>query len=361
MEIQKARVAPSPRKKGGADTPRSQKQFLEQLLRQCPKAPVSFIEPMQCKLVGQLPTAGKWLYELKLDGFRALAIKNGNSIGLISRNKKDLTPRYPELVESIGRLGCKRVVLDGEIVALDKRGWPSFQILQNLGNGGDERNLFFYAFDVVNMEGRDTRTVGIEERKMLLGSIGLGPASLVQVVTGVEADSSALLEVVQMHALEGLVAKKAGSFYEAGQRSGTWIKYKNLQEQEFVIAGYTEPEGTRQSFGALLVGFYEDGELQFASKVGTGFTSRLLGELYKTFQPLRQKECPFVNLPETSSGRWGQGLTRAQMKTVTWLKPRLVCEIGFTEWTEGNHLRHPTFKGMREDKSAKDVVRERAA
>jgi bifunctional non-homologous end joining protein LigD len=262
-------------------------------------------------------------------------------------------------VESIKRLGCKRVILDGEIVALDTRGWPSFQILQNLGS--DNRNVFFYAFDMLNLEGRETRNLQIEERKMLFGALGVGPASLVQVVTGLEADSRALLGVVTQHHLEGVIAKKAGSVYEAGQRSGTWIKYKNLQEQEFVIGGYTEPEGTRQSFGALLVGVYEEGELRFASKVGTGFTSRLLSELYKMFQPLKQKECPFVNLPETSSGRWGQRLTQAQMRTVTWLKPKLVCQIGFTEWTEGYHLRHPTFKGMRDDKSAKEVAREKAA
>jgi bifunctional non-homologous end joining protein LigD len=363
VEIQKAKVVRS-RRKGGGDSnavPRSKKKFLEELLRRCPRASISFVEPMQCKLVDRLPTAGKWLYELKLDGFRALAIKSGNRVELISRNRKVLSARYPELAESVGRLSCKRLVLDGEIVALDKRGWPSFQILQNLG-ADDERHLFFYAFDILNFEGRDLRGLEIEDRKAVLQSIGLGPEPRVQVITAVEADSSVLLEVVEKHALEGIIAKKAGSLYEAGQRSGTWIKYKNLQQQEFVIGGYTEPEGTRQAFGALLVGYYDDNEqLRFASKVGTGFTAALLSKLWKQFQPLRQKTCPFVNLPETSSGRWGQGLTRAQMKTVTWLNPKLVCEIGFTEWTEGDHLRHPAFKGMREDKEAEDVRRERTS
>jgi bifunctional non-homologous end joining protein LigD len=168
------------------------------------------------------------------------------------------------------------------------------------------------------------------------------------------------LNEVRKHALEGIIAKKAGLPYEPGQRSGTWIKYKNLLEQELVIGGYTPPEGTRQAFGALLVGFYEDGQLHFASKVGTGFTAAILKKLHQMFQPLRQAQCPFVNLPETCSGRWGQGLTRAQMNKVTWLKPKLVAQIGFTEWTEGRHLRHPVFKGLREDKEAREVIREQA-
>jgi bifunctional non-homologous end joining protein LigD len=328
------------------------------LLRRLPTGPPAFIEPMQCKLVDSLPKTGDWFFELKFDGFRALAVKNGMEIQLISRNKKDLSAKFPELIDSLSKLPVKRAVIDGEIVALDDRGRPSFQILQNLGTAGS-RNLVYYAFDLLNYEGRNTQSLPIEYRKALIQPlITAGPSNL-GFSRAVEGTSKLLLEQVRTHSLEGIVAKKAGSHYEPGQRSGTWIKYKNLQEQEFVIGGYTAPEGTRGEFGALVVGFYENGRLHFASKVGTGFTANLLRELYKQFQPLRQTKCPFVNLPETSSGRWGEGLTAAEMKRVAWLKPKLVAQIAFTEWTEGNHLRHPSFKGLREDKSPREVTRER--
>jgi bifunctional non-homologous end joining protein LigD len=198
----------------------------------------------------------------------------------------------------------------------------------------------------------------IEDRRALLEMTIPAGLPHLRFSRAVEADAPVLLREVRKHALEAIIAKKAGSAYEPGQRSGTWIKYKNLLEQEFVIGGYTPPEGTRQAFGALLIGFYENGKLPFASKVGTGFTAAILKKLYQMFQPLRQAECPFGNLPETSSGRWGQGLTRAQMNNVTWVTPKLVAQIGFTEWTEGNHLRHPVFKGLREDKEAQEVIRE---
>ena len=161
--------------------------------------------------------------------------------------------------------------------------------------------------------------------------------------------------------LEGIIAKRRGSRYEPGQRSGAWLKLKVLHEQEFVIGGYTEPQGARKFFGALLVGFYEKGKLRFASKVGIGFSEKRLRELFKQMQPLRRDDCSFVNLPTTRGGRWGQGITRAEMKRCTWIEPALVAQIRFTEWTRDAGLRHPAFLGLREDKAAHEVVRETGA
>jgi bifunctional non-homologous end joining protein LigD len=160
--------------------------------------------------------------------------------------------------------------------------------------------------------------------------------------------------------LEGLIAKRSDSKYETGRRSGAWLKFKWTAEQEFVIGGYSAPRGSRKHFGAVLVGYYEGKKLRFASKVGTGFDQRTLKDLYGRFQKLVGSDCPFVNLPELA-GRFGRGLTRAEMKRCTWLEPKLVCQIRFAEWTRDGHLRQPAFLGLREDKQPEEVVREKPA
>ena len=159
--------------------------------------------------------------------------------------------------------------------------------------------------------------------------------------------------------LEGLIAKKPDSKYEPGRRSGAWVKLKCVNEQEFVIGGYTQPQGSRDHFGALLVGYYEEGRLTFASKVGSGYTQSVLRDLFHKFKPLRRATCPFVNLPTKRSGRFGQGMTAAEMKLCTWLKPKFIAQVRFTEWTSDGGLRHPVFLGLRSDKPAGDVTRER--
>jgi bifunctional non-homologous end joining protein LigD len=159
--------------------------------------------------------------------------------------------------------------------------------------------------------------------------------------------------------LEGLIAKQRESKYELGRRSGAWVKFKWTAEQEFVIGGYTSPQGARSHFGALLVGYHEKGKLLFASKVGTGFNEKVLKSLYDQFQKMRRDKCPFDNLPEKkTSSRWGRPFTVAEMKRCTWVEPKLVCQIRFAEWTRDHHLRQPAFLGLREDKDAKEVVRE---
>jgi bifunctional non-homologous end joining protein LigD len=161
--------------------------------------------------------------------------------------------------------------------------------------------------------------------------------------------------------LEGLIGKRRGSKYEPGRRSGPWIKLKLHQEQEFVIGGYTEPEGGRNYFGALLMGFYEDKRLKFAGRVGTGFSERRLHDLYAELNKIRVEACPFFNLPAAGRSRWDQGLTPAEMKRCRWVKPVMVCQVKFTEWTRDDRLRQPVFLGLREDKNANEVVREKAS
>ncbi len=176
---------------------------------------------------------------------------------------------------------------------------------------------------------------------------------------GIRAESARLMREMQARGLEGLVAKKSDSKYEPGQRSGAWVKFKWSHQQEFVIGGYTPPRGSRARFGALLVGYYEQGRLLFAGKVGTGFDFHTLDTLYKRFQPLIRRECPFANLPENLPGA-AKGLTESQMRLCTWLKPKLVCQVRFAEWTRDWHLRQPAFLGLREDKAPTDVARESA-
>jgi len=185
-----------------------------------------------------------------------------------------------------------------------------------------------------------------------------GSTGVVRYSTSLGNEPDKLLKQARELGLEGLIGKRPESRYEAGQRSGNWIKLKLHHEQEFVIGGYTPPAGTRLHFGALLVGVYDSGELKFAGKVGTGFNTKLLRSLYAQFKKIETATCPFVDLPEKRSGRYGQGVTAAEMKRCHWLEPRLVCQIKFTEWTRDDRLRHPVFLGLREDKAAKDVVRE---
>lgn len=333
-------------------------QHLKELLGGAPRAEPHFIEPMKCKLVEALPKHGHWFYELKYDGYRALAIKNGRQLTLLSRNRKDLSARFPELARSLSRLACQKVTLDGEIVAL-ANDRPSFQTLQNAGQPGtDPSSIYYYAFDLLNLDGRDLTALPLEVRRNLLTQLLKRAPNGVCVSRSVEGAADVFLKEVTRRGLEGLIAKKAGSPYEAGKRSGAWIKYKFLHEQEFVIGGYTLPQGSRQAFGAILVGFYENGRLRYASKVGTGYSMDMLRRLFEKFEPLRQPKTPFCNVPEPRHGRWGQGLTASDMKRCVWLKPRLVCQVAFSEWTEGAHLRQPVFKGLRDDKDPIEVVQE---
>jgi len=320
-------------------------------------AALRFIEPMKARLVETVP-AGEWIYEIKFDGYRALALKQGGEVELLSRNKKPFNEKFPHVVEALSKLDVGDAIIDGEIVALDEKGRSSFQLLQAFELNEKKPPLFFYVFDLVRLNGKDLKSRPLAERKSLLRKLIKNEQGVIRFSTSLEGEVKAILAQVRRLGLEGLIGKRPDSTYEAGQRSGAWIKLKIHQEQEFVIGGYTPPGGSRRYLGALVVGFFEKGELTFAGKVGTGFNDKLLRELHTEFAPLVTGQCPFANLPEKKGSRYGQALTPGEMKKCHWLKPKLVCQIKFAEWTRDAKLRQPVFLGLREDKDASEVVRE---
>lgn len=320
-----------------------------------------FIEPMKAKLVAKAPTAEGWQYEVKFDGFRALAYKRGTEVRLLSRNEKDFADKFPEVAEAVAGLDTEDCIVDGEIVALDAQGRSSFQLLQAYTLGQQRPPLLFYAFDLLRIDGTDLQKEPLEQRKARLEQLLKSPPSLIRYSGPLPGSASDLLKQVDKLGLEGLIGKRTGSTYEAGSRGGAWIKLKLHHEQEFVIGGYTAPAGSRRHFGALIVGYHAAGELRFAAKVGTGFSMKTLGSLHKTFEPLLHEQCPFVNLPEAKTHRYGQAITASEMKRCHWLRPTLVGQVRFAEWTRDAHLRQPVFLGLREDKDAREVVREKAA
>ena len=314
-----------------------------------------FIEPMMARLVDVAPSRGEWIYEVKFDGFRALAIKHGRRVSLLSRNRKDFAGRFPEIVRSLSALPPSRVMLDGEIVALDEGGGPSFQLLQNPNEVSAP--VVFYIFDLLREGARDLHGLPVVERRDRLKSLLKGVKDPLRFSATLEGTPSALLRKACSLGLEGLIAKRADSTYEAARRSGAWVKIKCTNQQEFVIGGYTTPRGTRQHLGAVLVGYYEKKRLCFAGKVGSGFTVASCRDLYQQLAPLEQAEPPFGDLEAKT--RSENALSRSELKRCHWVTPRLVCEVKFAAWTRDGRLRQPVFLGLRDDKPAAEVIRER--
>ncbi|MEO6033676.1 MAG: non-homologous end-joining DNA ligase [Verrucomicrobiota bacterium] len=336
-----------------------QKKTLETALVRSPDAKVEFVSPMKCRLMKAPPHGVSWIYEIKFDGFRVVALKRGNEVELLSRSRKDLTQRFPGVAQALQKLPFKSGVIDGEVVALDAEGRSSFQLLQMANLPGSAHPpLCFYAFDLLNLDNRSLVNLPLAKRKEILEPLVSGIDERVRYSANITGDPVKLLGEIRKLRLEGIIAKRIDSKYEAGLRTGSWVKIKIVNEQEFVIGGYTAPKGSRDRFGALLVGYYEKGELRFASKVGTGFNRATLESLYQNFEKIKRNECPFANLPEKKSRRYRQSMTVAEMKRCSWLKPQLVCQINFTEWTRDGHLRHPVFLGLRDDKKPGEVVRE---
>ncbi|HZL13270.1 MAG TPA: non-homologous end-joining DNA ligase, partial [Verrucomicrobiae bacterium] len=321
--------------------------------------PTKFIEPMKARLADAPPESGDWIYEIKFDGFRALAFKHENKIDLLSRNEKDFGEKFPEVAAAIAEVKAKDAILDGEIVALDEKGVSSFQLLQAFELGQKRPPLFFYAFDLLQLNGKDLRRLPLTERKLELEKLLKNSSGTVRFSAALGDDGKKLLKQAEKLGLEGLIGKRKDSIYEAGRRSGAWIKLKLHREQEFVIGGFSDPEGSREHFGALLIGFYENKKLKFCGKVGTGFNSKLLGSLHWQFKKIARDDCPFANLPEPRAGRFGAGVTKAEMRRCHWVEPKMVAQIKFSEWTRDEKLRQPVFLGLREDKNAGEVVREK--
>ena len=313
-----------------------------------------FIPPMLLLSTDRLPDErSKWEYQLKLDGYRAIAFKSGNRVHLRSRNDNDFSARYPAVMRGLAKLPDETVI-DGEVVALDAEGRPSFNALQNFN--GSQTPVVYYVFDVMVLAGRDVSTETLTARRDLLEQKVLPTlAEPVRYAGVLEASLRDVIDAVKTQGFEGLVAKRRNSRYEPGARSGAWMKMRINRGQEFVIGGYTI--GTR-TFDALIIGYYENGRLMYASRTRNGFTPALRQQLFKKFRSVEIADCPFVNLPEARSGRWGVGLTKEKMADCRWLKPVLVGQFEFVEWTADNHLRHTKFVALRDDKVATDVTRE---
>jgi bifunctional non-homologous end joining protein LigD len=324
-----------------------------------PAGKARFIAPMKPKLLEAPPTAGDWVYELKFDGIRLIAVKNGAKVNLISRNQNELAGRFTDVAEAVSALAIDDCVIDGEVVALTEQGGSSFQLLQAHELEGRRAPIYYYVFDLLQAAGKNLTGLPLERRKELLALLCEGAPASIRFSGELGGDPVALLREVQRLGLEGVIGKQSGSVYEPDRRSGAWIKLKCLNEQEFVIGGFTPPQGARKHFGALLVGYYENKRLLFAGKVGTGFNSKLLASLHKQFKAEKRDDCPFADLPSKQGGQWVLGITPAMMRRCEWINPIFVCQVRFAEWTRDGKLRQPVFLGMRDDKPPREVVREK--
>jgi len=284
-------------------------------------------------------------YEIKFDGYRALAFKDGKGVRLVSRNQKEFN--YPQLLDALKLLPAQEVILDGEIAVLDEKGRSSFQLLQIFKSSGGVP-LLYYVFDLLFLERKDLREQPLSARRKLLAKLLEKAPENIRFSGELHGTKDELLRVAQEFGLEGLVAKRPNSVYETGRRSGAWVKYKITKSQEFVIGGYTLPEGSRKYFGSLLVGYNNPDGLMFSGRVGTGFSEKLLASIDARLQKIRRPTCPFINLPEKTIGRWAWGLP--QRKRCHWVKPVLIAQVKFTEWTHDGQLRQPVFLGLRMDK-----------
>jgi bifunctional non-homologous end joining protein LigD len=335
--------------------------ILDAALAKLPPAKARFVDPMKPRLLDTAPTSGDWSYELKFDGIRACAIKDDSKVSLISRNGNELRTRYPEIADAVEKLGVDECVIDGEVVALDEEGRSSFQLLQGLEMEGRKSPVRFYVFDLLQVNGRSLLTLPLTARKQLLTQICEETGDPIRYSGEIGGDPPALLAEVQRRGLEGLIGKLRDSVYEPGRRSGAWIKLKCVNEQEFVIGGFTPPQGARQHFGAILVGYYEKKKFLFAGKVGTGFNTKSLASLHKKLKGEKREDCPFADLPSKQGGQWVLGITPAMMRKIEWVNPVFVCQVKFAEWTRDGKLRQPVFLGLREDKKPTQVVRESPA
>ena len=313
--------------------------------------PDRWYEPMAASLAraGERPS-GEWVYERKLDGVRVLAWIVDGEVDLRSRNRIRQGDVYPEVVDALAATVAVDAVLDGEVVAYDEDGATSFTRLQQRMHVHDEARsrrspvrVHFVVFDVLWVAGRDVRDLPLTDRRALLDRV-VEPDEVVEVVEALDGDLDDLLERAAASGWEGLIAKRAASRYQ-GRRSRDWLKLKVVRRQEMVVVGWTEPAGGRLHLGALLLGYHEDGVLRYGGKVGTGFSATVLRDLRTRLDPIAVDGPPVVDPPREP--------------TAHWVRPELVAEVGFGEWSDAGRLRHPRYLGLRTDKDPADVVRER--
>jgi bifunctional non-homologous end joining protein LigD len=335
--------------KSGAVRKKKPRLDLEEVKGAAKKPLPEFIAPELATLVKEPPPGDDWVHEMKLDGYRMLCRVQGGSAQMVSRNAKEWTGTFQAIERCAARLPVDSAWLDGEVVVMEADGRTSFQALQNALTGDHSAKLHYVLFDMPYLNGYDLRGIPLLERKRLLKALLEGAPATLRFSDHIQGSGAQVYKQACDYKLEGIISKRAKSTYQSG-RCRDWLKIKCSLRQELVIGGYTDPEGSRVGFGALLLGVYEpDGTLRYSGKVGTGFNDETLRTLYRKLRPLEVKEPAFSNPPRGY-----------EAKGAHWIKPELVAEVAFTEWTNEGTLRHPSFQGLREDKKPREVVRERA-
>jgi bifunctional non-homologous end joining protein LigD len=300
------------------------------------------IYPQLATLSADVPDGDQWLHEIKFDGYRALCRVGKGKATFYTREGNDWTAQFKKLPQEAANLPVESAIFDGEVVVLRPDGSTSFQALQNALGKGTEQPVY-YAFDLLYLNGYDLREAPLIERKNLLSSVLQGTDGLIRFSDHYQGSGEELFNSACKYALEGIISKRIHRPYISG-RTSDWLKIKCLNNQEFVIGGFTDPSGSRAGFGALLVGVHEDGKLIYCGRVGTGYSDKLLQDLHSRLKPLQQQETPFSNPPKGAAAR-----------SVHWVKPELVAQVSFTDWTKDRILRHPSFQGLRADKNASEV------
>ncbi|HEY3875757.1 MAG TPA: non-homologous end-joining DNA ligase [Candidatus Kapabacteria bacterium] len=321
------------------------------------------IEPMKGALIDAPFDREGWLFEDKYDGIRAIAYIQNGKLEILSRNQKPMTLRYPELKELPKWVKAKEAILDGEIIVLNESGNASFQDLQarfgvtnldTIKRLSRTQKIVYIAFDLLYLDGFNLMGAKLLNRKALLQKVASVHTEF-RVAPHVMKEGIKLYRAAERKRLEGIMAKNGSSCYE-GRRSTEWLKIKTVMRQEAVIVGYTMPQGSREYFGALHLGLYQNGKLVSVGKVGTGFDTKQLKNIYDLMQPLKVKDPPF-GFPALKRNKW-EAIRGRNLSEVQWLKPKLVCEVKFTERTADGSFRHPSFVGLRFDKKAKDCTYE---
>jgi len=309
--------------------------------------PLDIYHPQLASLARQVPEGDLWLHEIKYDGYRIGCCIEAGQATLISRNGNDWTDSFPEIRDAAGLLGVKNALLDGEIAVELRNGHTSFHALQRALGGGSRAGLAYFVFDLLYLDGRDVSQQPLETRKSVLSQLtaGVRPPGRIRYTEHIVGNGPEVFREASRLGLEGVISKRRDLPYRPG-RSGHWLKTKCIASQEFVIGGFTERQGQHGSIGALLIGFHnESGRLTFAGKVGTGFNSREAQALRKSLELLKQRNCPFDPCPEA-----------AIVRNARWVRPELIAQVSFIEWTPDGRVRHPSFKGLRQDKAPREVV-----
>lgn len=324
-------------------------------LTSLPKRKAEFIEPMDCVPVTKLVDGPGWIYEVKLDGYRAIAVKSDGRVSLFSRRHKSFDHNYPLIVEALADLP-EGTVVDGEIVALDESGRPNFNLLQNFRS--EASRIHYFIFDLLNCQDRDLTRLPLCERRKLMKSHLKLSSPRVRIAEQFEVRASDILAAVRQQELEGVIGKRKDSLYEPGKRTGSWVKCRVNRGQELVIGGYIPgPHG----FDSLIVGYYRDKDLVYVARVRNGFVPASRRRVFEKIRHLVSSTMPFANLPDTHKSRWGDELTAEKMKECVWLRPEAVAQIEFLEWTGTDRLRHSKFAGLRDDKDPRNVVKEHSS